>query len=94
MKVAIVSPEGGPMHLNLWVRFANSEDSNQSLTLLHSEQPKLHKVLAILSTIGLSPALVFIVSENSKGSDQTAWMYRLVLALLFSCHNHFACGSS
>ena len=25
-----------------------------SLTLLHSEQPKLHKVLAVLSAIGLS----------------------------------------
>ena len=32
-----------------------------SLTLLHSERPKLHRVLAVLSVIGLTKSLVGLV---------------------------------
>ena len=37
-----------------------------TLTLLHSERPKLHRVLAILSAIGLNivPQLLFQISTN------------------------------
>ena len=42
-----------------------------TLTLLHSEGPKLHRVLAILSAIGLNPSsLSLLVFRYSKGKSQ------------------------
>ena len=41
-----------------------------TLTLLHSEGPKLHRVLAILSAIGLNPSsLSLSVFRYSKGKS-------------------------
>ena len=41
-----------------------------TLTLLHSERPKLHRVLAILSAIWLDIATKML-EHNSVGTDQT-----------------------
>ena len=39
----------------------HSKVKGQSLTLLHSEWPKLRKVLALLSAIGLKPLRAFVI---------------------------------
>ena len=51
-----------------------------SLTLLHSEQPKLHRVLAVLSAIGLKQAPKRCTSLSSDISFNTNSLYDCVPA--------------
>ena len=40
------------------------------LTLLHSEWPKLHRVLAILSAVGLSNSYTIVCPPVQRGNPQ------------------------
>ena len=42
-----------------------------SLTLLRSEWPKLHRVLAVMSTIGLKEQILFLENIASVGREVT-----------------------
>ena len=52
----------GIMKINIYNRLSKSHHENLVLTLLHSERPKLHRVLAILSATGLRYGVLPILS--------------------------------
>ena len=54
-----------------------------SLTLLHSEQPKLYGVLAVLSAIGLKSK---ILEEFCCPGKQTVWFKRIYFDFLHVSH--------
>ena len=51
--------------------------SDETLTLLHSEQPKLHRVLAVLSAVGLRHML----RRREKGA-QIWWDFDIYIGII------------
>ena len=45
-------------------------ENSLTLTLLHSERPKLHTVLSVLSAIGLSQNKILKMNYTFKKSDE------------------------